>query len=745
MSAQSATQPSTTALPRLTIRPIDSQPVTPEDSGRYKQVKPAPVARRDLPKDFQENVQMGWKDYLIYNAMFDYDFATAIRPFTAYMWVNRVQDGEQPGWRDIARKYAEKGLIINSIWGIRHGMEFSLGSGERVVPDDVQQFLLDTFGSRFLGWENGEQDGEYCGHYVFGSYDWPKQSPYRSRKEAYDDFVRFSRDTLDAMFHHHVVTVGSLGFSHYYAEMNHRMIGLELGTGLQSSIMRCAFLRGASRQYDLLTHGHISMFIANIEQKPDFYSSKCFPQEGRGIKIEFQYGHPDGGIPTHLAKRLWFASYMYGFSLCGMEGGLFFDDMCALPKEFSGIEAQGVRPDLPVEREDASVCDMATEIQKRNLQRGWELEANLTPFGREYRKWVWITRARPNRGVQYSPIALVLDFYHGWNPPVHKGMGQSDPEKVWGNIPYSLGDFQIDQFFHWVFPGYAEYCFAPNQRGCLTPTPFGDSFDVILSNASQEVFGKYQAAVLLGKVPDDSGFAANLEAFVRSGRSLVMCTRQMTADLVRLSGVNVIDSDLTDSTSRSLVTGKTYRESEYLYDRVEMDGAVVLAENDAGHPLVCVNRVGEGCVFVVTPIYWANGRRPDYVWHKRDDLPWDMNYRNDYFRGRPLPPVNFLKVVQEIIGSVMESYSLIRIKGRPVQHIVNVTDDPTKLLLTLINNGEAPWDGSIEVKGQQIESCFEWLSSGETCVEDGKLLAALPPTDVRIYELTCNEPFLEFV
>lgn len=71
--------------------------------------------------------------------------------------------------------------------------------------------------------------------------------------------------------------------------------------------------------------------------------------------------------------------------------------------------------------------------------------------------------------------------------------------------------------------------------------------------------------------------------------------------------------------------------------------------------------------------------------------------------------------------------------------------DPTKLLLTLINNGEALWDGSIEVKGQQIESCFEWLSSGEICVEDGKLLAALPPTDVRIYELTCNEPFLEFV
>ncbi len=731
-------------LPELTLHPIPNKPITPEDSPRYNQVEPKPVARRDLPKDFQESVQMGWNDYLIYNAMFDYDFATAIRPFTAWMWVNRPQDGEEPGWREIAKKYAEKGLIINSIWGIRHGIPFNLGSGEMVVPDDVQEFLMETFGPRFLGWENGEQDGEYLGQYVFGSFNWPKQSPERSRKEAYEDFVRFSRDTLDVMFHHYVVTIGSLGFSHYYAELNHRMIGLELGTGLQSSIMRCAFLRGASRQYDLLTHGHISMFIPSIEQKPDFYGTKCYPKEGRGIKIEFQYGYPDGGISTHLAKRLWFAAYMYGFSLCGTEGGLFYDDMCGLPKDFSGIEAEGVRPDLPVERENASVCDVASDVQRRNLHRGSDLEHNLTPFGREFRKWVWITRARPNRGVQYSPVALVLDFHHGWCPPIHKGLGQSEPERVWGNIPYNMGDFQIDQFFHWVYPGYGEYAYAPNQRGCLTPTPFGDSFDVLLHNASEDALKKYQAVVLLGQMPDDAGFAANLEAFVRSGRSVVLCTRQMTGGIADLAGVTVKDKDLKDATAKSLVTGKTYREAEYVYDLVETDGAEVLATNDAGHPLVCLNKVGDGHVFVVTPVFWANGERPDYVWHKREDLPWDMSYRNDFIRGRPFPPVNFLKVVQEIVGSVLESYTLIKIKGRPIQSIVNVTDDPYKLLVTLINNAEAPWDGTVEVKGTQIESCHEWLSSGETCIEDGKLLAALPATDVRIYELTCEDSFLKF-
>ncbi len=730
-------------LPELKLQPIPNKAIVPEEGERYEQLDPKPVARRDLPKDFQESVQMGWKDYLIHNTMFDYDFATAIRPFSAYMWSDQIED-EQPGWRAIAKKYAEKGLILNSIWGIRHGMDFFNGTGEAVVPEETHRFLLDIFGPRFLGWENGEQDGEYCAQYVFGSYEWPEQSPDRSRKEAYGDFVRFSRDTLDALFHHHVVSIGSLGFCHYYGEMGHRMIGLELGTGLQSSIMRCAFLRGAARQYDLLTHAHISMFMPSIEQKPDFYNTKCFPRNSPGIKVEFMFGHPDGGVPTHLAKRLWFAGYMYGLSLCGTEGGLFYDDMCALPKEFSTIEAEGIRPEIPVKGEDSWVGDIKGAMKKQNVQRGHDLEANLTPFGREYRKWVWTTRTRPDRGVQYSPVALVLDFHHGWNPPIHKGMGQGHPEKVWGNIDYTLGDFQIDQFFHWIFPNYGEYAYAINGRGCLTPTPLGDSFDVILSNASMDVLNKYQVAVLLGGMPDDEDFAANVESFVRAGRTVVLCTRQLRGTLANLAGLRVKETDAKGTGSKSLVTGKSYKEAEYIYDKVESDGAEVLAVNDAGDPLVCVNRVGEGSVYVVTPVFWATGERPDYVWHKRDDLPWDMNYRNDYIRGRPFPPPNFLKVVQEIVGSVIESTSLIKVKGRPIQWIVNVTDDPRKLLVTLVNNGEVTWEGTVKVKGQKIESCLEWLSSGEAMIKKGRLKAAVPATDVRIYELTCEESFLEF-
>ena len=39
-------------------------------------------------------------------------------------------------------------------------------------------------------------------------------------------------------------------------------------------VNRVAFLRGASKQYDLLTHSQISIFLRSPEQKPVFSSSR---------------------------------------------------------------------------------------------------------------------------------------------------------------------------------------------------------------------------------------------------------------------------------------------------------------------------------------------------------------------------------------------------------------------------------------------------------------------------------------
>ena len=365
-------------LPKFTIAGINNRPVVPEESERYSQTTPRPVARRDLPRDFNESMQMRWDDNLLHNCMFDYDFANAIRPFSAGMFSNRIEDAEVPGWREVAQKYAKEGLILNSIWGIRHGIEFALGTGEATVPDEVHQFLLDTFGERFLGWENGEQDAEYLGHYVFGTYvDGKTLDPNRSRKEAYEHFMHFHRDMLDNLMHNYMAAIWSHPFFHCSAELGHRIIGLELGTGLPSSIMRAAFLRGASVQYDVLTHGHISLFMASPEKQLMPYSMRGYPSKGRGLQIENQYSHPEGGLPISLAKRLWYGAYMNGVSLLGLEGSVFYDHFAGLPEDWFGAAPKGVK-NYGQTREASSVCDVA-KYRNRNLEP--QLEANLTPLG----------------------------------------------------------------------------------------------------------------------------------------------------------------------------------------------------------------------------------------------------------------------------------------------------------------------------------------------------------------------------
>lgn len=728
------------ALPTLPIGKIPNRPVTPEESPRYQTLAIKPVARRDLPRDFLESHMLAWHDYLMHNAMHDYEFCTALKAGTWSMFVNREEDGEKPGWREIAKKYAEQGLVLNGICGIRHGMEFAYGTGERVVPEDLQQFLLDTFGERFLGWENGEQDAEYVSQYVFGSYAWEPQSAERSRQEAHDDFTRFHRDTLDALFHHYCIPICSTGFFHYFAEYGHRLLGLEMGTGLMSTIVRWAFLRGASRQYDLLTWGDLSHHLCDPAQKPDFYSKKAWYTDRESLPVEFQLAFPDGGPSFGFFKRMWFAGYMYGASILGVEGAIFKDDVGgAFPEEWWGVEPKGIKPPMAT-RESSNVCDVAGYAD----HRGPKLEDNLTPLGREYRRWVYQVRARPERGVTYNPVAVVLQFHHGWMPPVHKSLGQSKPECVWGNIPYGLGDSQIDEFFRWVFPGYVYYGFSLYGRGCFTPTPFGDSFDVLLDNAPADKLDLYQAAVLLGEHPFDGDFEARLQAFVEDGKTAVLCTRQLTDGLAKIAGVRVTARDQSAAVSESRVSGVTYREGDYLYDKVEIDGAEVLAVNEAGDPLVCVKRAGKGRIFVVTPVFWCRGRRTPYHWHMIEGLRWDMNYKNDFFRGQPLPPPEILKVVQEILGDLFRSFELVDIDGRPIQYITNVTDDPAKLIVTLVNNSEVAWDGAVSVKGQEIVYVDEWLSAGESCIRDGALRCAVPADDVRIYELTCAQPFLEF-
>ena len=98
----------------------------------------------------------------------------------------------------------------------------------------------------------------------------------------------------------------------------------------------------------------------------------------------------------------------------------------------------------------------------------------------------------------YTPVALMLDFYNGWNMPRHLYRG--DKYKIWGKLPYEKGDYLTDGLFRMIWPGYEDCSYLRNERGFLTPTPFGDIFDVITNRCHPSILQQYNCLMLLGDV-----------------------------------------------------------------------------------------------------------------------------------------------------------------------------------------------------------------------------------------------------
>ena len=192
--------------------------------------------------------------------------------------------------------------------------------------------------------------------------------------------------------------------------------------------------------------------------------------QGRKTDGPEGYGYgPNKGCSLSLHRRLFFSSYLGGHSIVGTETSQFTAD------ELPGGAAE------------------------------------LSPLGRQHiqlRNWF---RAHPDRGVMYTPVALMLDFYNGWNIPRY--LYRNDKYKIWGKFPYEKGDYLIDGLFRLIWPGYEDSSYLRNERGFLTPTPFGDIFDVITNRCHVSVLKQYRCVMLLGNVEMTRGVVDGLVDF----------------------------------------------------------------------------------------------------------------------------------------------------------------------------------------------------------------------------------------
>lgn len=328
----------------------------------------------------------------------------------------------------------------------------------------------------------GTDVGEQDGRYI-GGYANQMSPASADRRAQHLNFQRHFERMGDDLGHRHATLV-SLNFGHYFLkEGTYTLIGAETAQALPNNQVYYAFIRGAGKQYGVPWFGNASIF--------NRWGYKVYGSSGRSDGYDFG---PTKGTSLGLLKRLLYSHILYNAVAVGFENG-------------------------------------------------WLEGDQLTPIGRiqqSAHRWV---RENGSPGTMHTPIALLLDFHAGWSFPRHLYSG--DVYRVWGNLPYGPGDHLTDAILDLLYPGYADSSFFHDESGFLTPTPYGDMADCVLSDAPLWLLQRYPVVVVAGELAGGREIRDRLRAYAEGGGHVVI-TR---GNLERLTG------GLTDGPAASAEAG----------------------------------------------------------------------------------------------------------------------------------------------------------------------------------------------
>lgn len=466
---------------------------------------------------------------------------------------------------EITDYLASRNLYLFDLWG------FVPGSGpggpwkQFTAPRKVLDMFQAKLGNRWLGMDNGEQDGRYIGS--FASRQYPGGM---DRKQQYLKFQHHFQGMSDILGNH-LSTLVSLNYGHYYLkEGTYALIGAETAQGLPNTQIYYSFIRGAGKQYGVSWFGNASVW--NRWGYKD-YDPKTIKDDDN----DYNAGSPWKGTSLSLLKRLIYNHFFYNCIMAGFEGSLY---------------ANG---------------------------------DTLSPIGRIQQNAVKWIHQNGLPGVMHTPVALLNDFFSGWTFPRHLYSGNA--YRVWGSIPYEPSDYMTDGILDVIYPGYQDASYYHDERGFLAPTPYGDIADCLLSDAPLWLMKRYPVIVVADEVRNSHELHDKLEAYVQAGGHLVITSGSLRHFEHGLCGLQVASRSLTCPPSSVNYLQGSYQETDSFRVDALVEGrdCTVLA-NCQGQPTILEKASGQGKVTVIT-IPFGVGQTPKVSTVKiKEDSPLPTPY-----------------------------------------------------------------------------------------------------------------------
>ncbi len=138
----------------------------------------------------------------------------------------------------------------------------------------------------------------------------------------------------------------------------------------------------------------------------------------------------------------------------------------------------------------------------------------LSPYGQVCQRVREFTLAHPDVGIPLTPFGLVLDYHHGAYP----GFGK---RRAFWHFDYNAGDNMTWELIDLIWPGGWEVM-GKNEVGTMVNGPFGDTFDVLLQNAPQEILNSYPYLVLSGNIRLSPEELARFTNYMHQGGTLIL-------------------------------------------------------------------------------------------------------------------------------------------------------------------------------------------------------------------------------
>ncbi len=324
-------------------------------------------------------------------------------------------------------------------------------------------------------------------------------------KEAAYAYQEKSLKWLIGTLGRRVTSMSEGALPHYVCLADRQAVSL-LTTELGSPAVFYQFLtsatRGAARQFGLPWGHYIAQYGGN-----SYVDGKWVGSFGMGKREEW---NPFGGLCPSLLRRAFYFSYMSGANV-------------AIPE----MEHQSL---------------LVGDYDKDGIHQ-------LSPRGKVFKEWRDFTLRHPDRGVPFTPCAIVLDPVEGYFSPSHHRRWNYSWRFL---FPYEKEDYMADKFFGVIWPGtwgslqrflppkekeeeyyknqdnnlwYRGPFLLMRQQSHLVNTPYGDVFDILASKElSEKALNSYSVVFLLGRIRVDEALRSKLMTYVREGGRLVMTT-----------------------------------------------------------------------------------------------------------------------------------------------------------------------------------------------------------------------------